>query len=801
MLSTADASIVARDPAIPGLELLLDEAAMLDTLRTRMPAAEFEKASKHYIRYKPGMNCLVRYVLEGKNGKIDIYAKAHGPDAASKLNKVERRHVVDTLPGQGCLLLPEYGVTVSTFPNDRKLKVLCRLGDPEQCNALFRKILPHKPALHNPVVETLQYKPERRFVACLHGQDGEKAVVKIHGKKEFIRASTGAKYFKTINSTAFPRLFGRSTRHRILVSKWVHGQRLCDIYAARDFDLEWISKLGQSLANFHRPYNGVILPERMPGHEASDLQAIARTLGILLPEFAGRINLLAREIASLLQSLTPVSRVLHGDFYASQVLCNTSRIQLIDSDDVCYGHPAVDIGLFLAHMEREVVNETMSPEQAGLIKRRLLEAYPGCTGKELRAAIELYTAAGLLQLVHHPFRNCEQDWPERVEKILTAAGLRLEHYKSITGNPILTVTRSLDASAPASTRNSVADDPEMPFLAAALDPVSVAKEFERCVAGKLGTQEEIALSFIQVLRYRPGRRCLIGYEVTATGENRNKTCHSLVGKVRARGLDKQTWQLNRALHKNGFAQGNSDGIEVPEPVGIIPAFKMWLQQRVDGHPSWTALTGSDGSNTAQRIAAAIHKLHSANIPVKRTHTMKDELHVLEKALTNVMDEQPQWRSRLERILAASRRLAGNTESTESAGIHRDFYHEQVLIQDNRLYLLDLDLYCMGDPALDIGNFIAHLQEQSLRLKDNANALDDIVQTLAGHYQQLAGHDLAEAIECYRILTLVRHITISQRINERRKYTSSLIELCEQQLGISHAGLCRGSKPMVIKACQ
>jgi Ser/Thr protein kinase RdoA (MazF antagonist) len=801
MLSSADAELVARDPAIPGLELLLDEAAMLDQLQAQMPAAALEKARRYYIRYKPGMNCLVRYVLEGKDGKLEIYAKTHGPDAAIKLAKAERRHVTEAFPGQGHLLLPQYGVVVSLFPNDSKLKALQRLGEPGQREALFQRILPDKPALHNPDVETLQYKPERRFVACLHGQGGEKAVMKLYDRVAFIKTYASTGFLESVNNTEFPRLLGTSAKHQALVSEWVEGQRLSDIYTARDFDSGLIGTLGQRLADFHRPGSGEILPRRIPGQKAPALLAIAETLDILLPELAARAHTLAREIATQLQSLTTVSRLLHGDFYARQVLCTAYGIQFIDIDDVCYGHPAEDIGLFLAHIEREVANKKMLSGQAGLIEQCLLEGYSSSRGKELQSAIELYTATGLLQLVHHPFRNCEPDWPERMERILAAAERRYARYKRITGKRVPAVTRPPAAAAAVFDQYGVTDDPEMPFLADALDPASAASAFRHCLAGKFGTDAEIALSSIRVLRHRPGRRCLIGYEMTETRETGNTAGCSLVGKVRARGLDKKTWRLNRALHANGFAQGASDGIEIPEPVGTVPGFEMWLQKRVNGQPAWTALSENGGSNTAQRMAAAIHKLHSANIPAKRTHTIKDELQLLEKLLADVIDRQPQWRGRLETILTASRRLAGKIVETGLTGIHRDFYHDQVLLDGNRLYLLDLDLYCMGDPALDVGNFIAHLQEQSLRLRDDANALDNIVQTLAGHYQQLASHDLTETINIYRILTLVRHIAISQRIKDRRKYTSSLIELCEQQLEISSTGLFHGGAPMVMKTYQ
>ncbi|MEN8207522.1 MAG: phosphotransferase [Pseudomonadota bacterium] len=801
MLSSADAGVVARDPAISGLELLLDEAAFLDQLRALLPAAAVEKASRHYIRYKPGMNCLVRYVLEGKGSKSLIYAKAHGPDAVIKLAKAGRRRVATAFPGQGRLLLPQYGVVVSAFPNDSKLNALYRLGEPGQREALFRRILPDNPALHNPRVETLQYKPERRFVACLRGQDGEKAVIKLYGRKGFIKASASAGFLGTVNNTDFPRLLGSSVKHQALVFEWVEGQRLGDFYTARDLDSGWMGELGQRLADFHRPGSGEVLPLRMPGQEVSGVLEMGGTLDILLPELAARVHRLAGEIGTQLQSLTPVSRLLHGDFYAMQVLCAAHGIQFIDSDDVCCGHPAADIGLFLAHVEREVVNKTMVSGQAGQIERSLLDGYSRSMEKQLQAAIELYTATGLLQLLHHPFRNCEPDWPERMEKILAAAERRYERYKRVAGNPVSVPTRPPGASAPVSGQYGVPDDPGMPFLVNALDPVSAARAFRYRLAGRFGSGAEIVASSIQVLRHRPGRRCLIAYEVSGTRETGHTSGCSLVGKVRARGLDKRTWQLNMALHATGFAQGNSDGIEVPEPVGIIPGFNMWLQQRVNGQPAWTALSGNDGSNTAQRMAAAIHKLHAANIPARRTHTIKDEMQVLEKVLADVMASQPQWRGRLERILAASRRLVGKTVQTGLTGIHRDFYHDQVLVDGNRLYLLDLDLYCMGDPALDVGNFIAHLQEQSLRLRDDANALADIVQTLVGHYQQLAGQDMAEAIDSYRILTLVRHIAISQRIKDRRKYTSSLIEVCEQQLGGSRAGLCCGVEPTGMLACQ
>src|SRR5260221_264135 len=74
----------------------------------------------------------------------------------------------------------------------------------------------------------------------------------------------------------------------------------------------------------------------------------------------------------------------------------------------------------------------------------------------------------------------------------------------------------------------------------------------------------------------------------------------------------------------GFDSASADGISVPEPIGVIPRFRMWFQRKVPGETATRLLGGSDGVELAQRIAAAIHKLHRANVPTERQHGMADE---------------------------------------------------------------------------------------------------------------------------------------------------------------------------------
>ncbi len=144
---------------------------------------------------------------------------------------------------------------------------------------------------------------------------------------------------------------------------------------------------------------------------------------------------------------------------------------------------------------------------------------------------------------------------------------------------------------------------------------------------------------------------------------------------------------------------------------------------------------------------------------------------------------PTWARRIERILSVSSQLGASTPVSGLAGIHRDFYADHVIVDGDRLYIIDLDLYCHGDPALDVGNFAGHLIEQGLRSCGDSEALAQQRQALEDAYCELAGEHVRETVRTYTTLTLVRHIHISTLLPKRRRLTERLVELSERSLGI------------------
>lgn len=323
----------------------------------------------------------------------------------------------------------------------------------------------------------------------------------------------------------------------------------------------------------------------------------------------------------------------------------------------------------------------------------------------------------------------------------------------------------------------VSADPMMPFLSAALTPATAERELALACPDLVGDGR--SLCAIRVTRHKLGRRCLIEYDVDSPDAPGGVV--TLVGKARAKGVDRTAFQLAQMLRRAGFGDDAVDGVSVPEPVGSVPAFGMWLQRKVPGEPATNLLAGDNGPVLARRIAGALHKLHRTDVARSRRHTMVDEIAILNRYLTELGHDRPKWAKRLRHLLDSCRSLAAATREVERRGIHRDFYPDQVFVDGPRLYLLDFDLSSEGDPALDAGNFLGHLTEQSVRSTGRPDALADRERAFEDRFVELTGERTRPVVQTYALLTLVRHVALSTRFVERRPWTERLLELCEGRL--------------------
>jgi len=329
----------------------------------------------------------------------------------------------------------------------------------------------------------------------------------------------------------------------------------------------------------------------------------------------------------------------------------------------------------------------------------------------------------------------------------------------------------------------VTGDAALPRSALALDPRHAERELGRLEHFREST---VVLRAIHVTRHKPGKRCVVEYDIEVATRDGARERVTLVGKMRAARYGNAGHRLLAAFWDAGFDAASVDGISVPEPIGTVGAFTMWLQRKVAGVAATAVIASAGGAALATRIAEAAHKIHRASVPATARHTMADELRILRECFARVSRDRPSLAPRLAGVLDACERLAASTPRCAPAGIHRDFYGDQVIVDGARLHIVDFDLYCEGEPALDVGNFIGHLTEQSLRMVGHPDALADREAALEERFLALAGPSARPAVRAYAMLTVARHVYLSTTFPERRPFTEALLELCEERLGVGRA---------------
>lgn len=759
MLLPADADVARRDRDLPGLAVVLDPDAFAEAVAAPVPLRPL------YVRYKPHTSCLVAYRTAGADEGVQVVATCYRRDARDKLEKARQRPAVPGPWGPGRLVLERPAVAVSFFPNDDELEVLPRLLGDER-GRFLRKMFPKRPELWSASLRPLAYKPSRRFVVAVCTADGPRGVLKAYTGPGYATARGTVKGVCSGRVLRVSRRVGRSNRHGLLAWDWLSGRLLSEELAAPGFSPGRVGLVGAALAEVHAQDPGRLAP-RTREREAAALNAAAGWIAAVCPALGRRARALAVRLAELLREKPEVARPVHGDFYAKQVLLGDGTVSFLDFDEAGAGDPALDLGLFLAHLERGALRGAVLAERVGPVRGALLDGYRAQAGA-VPAGVELYTAAGLLQLAPHSFRNRDPDWPDR-----TAA--RLDRAEAIAKDLAPAVPTRLGAEVPVHDPFGVADDPRMPFLAGVLDPFEAGRRLRPCWRGN------VRLRAIRVTRYKPGRRCLIEYALEADGGP-----VTLVGKSRAKGADRTADGVMRALRAAGLREEGRGGVCVPEPLGVVAEFRMTVQRKVPGVPAGPLLLADGGPELAGRVAEAAHRLHTAGVPSARSHTMADELRILRGRFAALADGRPGWAARLDRLLGGCERLAGRVPAAKLCGIHRDFYPGQVLADGPRLYLLDFDLYCLGDSALDVGNFLGHLTEQSLRSLGRPDGLRECEEALEERFLRLDGAWRRLSVRAYATLTLARHVSISNQFPDRRAFTERILELCEVRL--ADAGL-------------
>jgi len=188
--------------------------------------------------------------------------------------------------------------------------------------------------------------------------------------------------------------------------------------------------------------------------------------------------------------------------------------------------------------------------------------------------------------------------------------------------------------------------------------------------------------------------------------------------------------------------------------------KLLITEYMEGRPLAPSLYEGMSDVPARHVAAALAALHNCEARLARCWSAHREVNNAEEWLSRSPVRSPASSGRAKTFLRELRGRATRLPEAKKVPVHRDFYPEQVHDCGGRSTLLDLDDARLGDPALDVGNFLAHLELRSLQFPHLARGCERARPAFLEEYRRRRDgsngmETLAQRVAFYEAASLLR----------------------------------------------
>lgn len=307
-------------------------------------------------------------------------------------------------------------------------------------------------------------------------------------------------------------------------------------------------------------------------------------------------------------------------------------------------------------------------------------------------------------------------------------------------------------------------DAKLPSLRVALDPHAIKPFLADCLNRSMHRKESLSGCEVDILRYRPGKRCVLRYRLGASRlEAGDVHERSFIGKAygnRADGAD--VFAIMLGLYRNRFGRDSSDGIRIPEPLGYIPELHMVLMEDVPSPSLAKSFSSPHVIDDLQAAARALGKIHACPSTVDKKYEVEEEVSSLEQWVARAVQLYPDLAGSFESCLRGISESAHHIRCPEPVLVHGDFWHKQVLIGRNEVTIVDFDTIGNADPARDVGNFLAYLKYTGAELRWTEEETRRYAEVFLAAYRLPTPPALKTGIDFYYRASLLRLACVVSR---------------------------------------
>ena len=301
------------------------------------------------------------------------------------------------------------------------------------------------------------------------------------------------------------------------------------------------------------------------------------------------------------------------------------------------------------------------------------------------------------------------------------------------------------------------EDPALPILPLLMNTERMLPLLAQAAGLRLDNHQGLRCD-IQVLSHKLGRRCTIRYTLTCTGVLGQQPLNpvALIGKVYGRPTSAER------LHRRtvGLRSGpfyNTRPLCVPAPRMLVQDWGLVLQEYVDGADLQSVLSADEDDRALSLAGQWLARLHDAPpLAGLKTASLQQELEKLDRWCVYIAPHlTAAGAQRLRRTRQTLDQLGCQTPRYEPVMIHKDFYHGNILWDGRCVWVLDFDELSIGDPALDVGHFIAHLETLAYRRTGRLDAFAGATALFFRSYHEKTSRTLESRLPFYKAYTFLK----------------------------------------------
>lgn len=238
---------------------------------------------------------------------------------------------------------------------------------------------------------------------------------------------------------------------------------------------------------------------------------------------------------------------------------------------------------------------------------------------------------------------------------------------------------------------------------------------------------------------------------------------------------KPEFDLLSYLYFNGFERGN---IQVAKPLYFFEELNLFFYEHVKGH-----FFADDLKNNFEELkekirlcAIALKKFHNLKKPDLKLWDPSNFFSVNYYEKSHLEKYYPEFGSRVDDIL---NKLKEDINPTNDIFCHGDYHPMNLVIDNNKLFILDLGLSCFFDKEYDVASFVNQLRVMIKRFGNY-----DWYNELKNIFLEEYGAKKEEKYRLYSILNNIRILItfcITQKNTDNKEYMEMVLSQIEKDL--------------------